>query len=139
MRLPKSQCFFLIVITVSFTCGIIFQYLSPLIFYFFVFNSAFFSYFAHPKTHSTISISLIRFRLILFHYNLHLSVRFYYNTSYKKYLLNYKQSFKTKEETMGKNCYNLFKKTFFDINFLPYLDTSSILLVGIGSQVASFH
>ena len=30
---------------------------------------------------------------------------------------------------MRKNCYDLFKKTVFNINFLLYVDTTSILFV----------
>ena len=43
---------------------------------------------------------------------------------------------KTRKEIMRKNCYNLFKNHFL---ILPYLDTTSILLVGLDSQVASVH
>ena len=133
MRLLTSQCFFLTLTTVYFICSIILQYLSPLFFHFSVFISPSFSQFALPDTHSAIQPQC----LIRFYYNLHLTVRFHYNTAYRKYLLNYKQHFKTRKEKMRKNLYNLFKN-IFQYYFLPYPNTAKILLVGIGSQQLAF-
>ena len=66
----------------------------------------------------------------------HSAVRFHYNTSYTKYLLNCKQRLKTRKKMTRKNY--LFKK-IFNIKFLPYSNTTSMLLVRSGSQVASVH
>ena len=48
-------------------------------------------------------------------------------------------TFKTRKEMMRNNGYNLFKKAFFNIKFLPYPDNISIYLVGFGSQAARNH
>ena len=76
---------------------------------------------------------------IRFHSNLHLTFRFPYNTPCRKYLLNCKQLFKPKKEMIRKNCYNLTRKLFFNVTFLSYPNATSILLVGIGNQVARVH
>ena len=112
MRLLASQCFFLTLITVSFICGIIFQYLSPLLFPFFVFILSSFSYTLLASRQIPIQFDKQLQCLIRFHYKLHLAVRFHYNTPYRKYSLNCKQLFKTRKEMMRKNCYNLLKNIF---------------------------
>ena len=132
MRLLTSQCFFLTLITVYVICSIILQYLSPLFFHFSVFISPSLSQFARPDTHSAIQ----RQCLIRFYYNLHSTVRFHYNTPYRKYLLNCRQRFKTRKEKMRKNLCNLFKN-IFQYYFLPYPDTAKTL-VSIDSQQLAF-
>ena len=124
MRLLTSHCFFLTLI--SFICSIIFQYLSSLFFHILLLFHLHF-------------LNLLASRHILrFHYNPHSTVRFHYNISYIKYLLNSKQRFKTRKEMMRKSSYN-FLKSIFIIKFLPYLNTTSISLVGIDSQLAIVH
>ena len=91
-------------------------------YFFLVFISPSFSYFACYKTHSAIQLQY----LIQFHYNSHSTVQFQYRT------LNHKHRPKTGKEIMKKI---IFLKNLFNIKFVPY---SSILLVGIGSQVTTF-
>ena len=130
MRLLTSQCFF----PDSNNCLWYIQYhiaisVSTDFFHFSVFISPSFSQFACHDTHSAIQPQC----LIRFYYNLHSTIRFHYNTPYKKYLLNCIQRFKTRKEKMRKNLCNLFKN-IFQYYFLPYPDTAKTLLVGIGSQ-----
>ena len=40
---------------------------------------------------------------------------------------------------MRKNCFTLTRKLFFNVKNLSYPNATSILLVGIGSQVAKVH
>ena len=131
MWLLTSQCFFLTLITVYVISSIILQYLFPLFFHFSVFISASFSQFACHDRHSAIQPQC----LIRFYYNLHSTVRFHYNTPYRKYLLNCRR-FKTRKEKMIKNLCNLFKN-IFQYYFLPYPDTAKTL-VGIDSQQLAF-
>ena len=92
--LYASHSFFLTLITISFICSITFQYLSPLSFlFFFVFISLPFSWFAHPPQNTFYNLATF---LIQFDYNPHSTIRFHYDTPYRKYLLNCKQRFRTK-------------------------------------------
>ena len=135
MRLLISQYFFLTLITVSFISSIMLQYLPPLFFSFllFLFHLLFLNLLAPIHLYTFNNLATM-FNSISLQYP-HSTVWFHYNTPYRKYLLNCKQRFKTRKEMIRENCYNPFIKKHFSISkFLPYLDTTSISLVGISSQ-----
>ena len=92
------QCFFVTLITVSFICSIIFQYLPPLVFNFIVlFHLLFLNLLARPETRSTIQLHC----LIRFDCNPH-SISLQYTI--EKIFTKRQQRFKTRKETMRKNC-----------------------------------
>ena len=116
MWLLTSQCFLPTLITVSFICSIIFQYLAPLFFHFFVFILFLFFYcflffFLIWSPRYTFNNLATMFDSISLQHP-DSTVRFHYNTPYKKCLLNCKQRFKTRKRMMRKNCNNPFKKHF---------------------------
>ena len=79
-------------------------------------------------------------RLIRFHYNPHSTVRFHFNTPYKKYLLNCKR-FKRRKEMMRKNCNSLARKSFkiFSILSFYHIPTLKVYYWWYWQPISSVH
>ena len=126
MWLLTSQCFLQTLITDSFIRSFILQYMSPLFFHFFGFFFTFFFLILLAPIH--IQQCSYKFNSIsLQHPSFKCSISLQYTI--QKIFTKLQTSFQNEERNDEKELL-----LCFHIKFLPYSDTTSILLVGIGSQ-----